>query len=79
MHPLTPDLTKLTDQDLANKTRELSERLTKAYRFGNPALVAQVSMMLEDYQNEVGRRRQAELEKLMNNNQDRFKGIIDIS
>jgi hypothetical protein len=79
MHPLTPDLTKVSDQDLGNRVRDLGARLNQAYRFGNPNLVAQISMLLEDYQGEMARRQQAELEKLMNNNQDKFKGIIDIS
>lgn len=79
MHPLTPDLSKLSDQDLGNKTRDLTVRLNQAYRSGSTALVSQVSMLLEDYQAEMARRQRAELEKLMSNNQDKFNGIIDIS
>lgn len=79
MHPLTPDLTQLSDQDLGNKIRELTSRLNLSYRSGSTALVNQVHLLLEDYQNELSRRQRAELEKLINNNQDRFKGIIDIS
>lgn len=79
MHPLTPDLSKLTDLELGDRLRDLTMRLSQAYRFGNPALVSQVSMMLEDYQSEQGRRQRAELEKLMDKNKDKFKGIIDIS
>jgi hypothetical protein len=79
MHPLTPDLSKLSDQDLGNKTRDLTVRLNQAYRSGSTALVSQVSMLLEDHQAEMARRQRAELEKLMSNNQDKFNGIIDIS
>ena len=79
LHPLTPDLTKLSDQDLSNRIKDLSMRLNQSHRFGNSALVSQISMMLGDYQVELDRRRQADLEKLMSNNQDKFNGIIDIS
>lgn len=79
MHPLTPDLKKLTDMELSDKLRDLTVRLSQAYRFGNPGLISQVSSILEDYQFEQGRRQQAELEKLMDKNKDKFKGIIDIS
>lgn len=79
MHPLTPDLSKLSDQELNDKIRELSAKLGQSYRLGNGQLIGQISMILEDYQTELTRRQRLELEKLMANNQDKFKGIIDIS
>ena len=77
MHPLTPDLSGLTDAELQKKQSELMNRLTQSYRFGNAALVGQIQMVLEDYNAEIQRRYQKTLEEMMAKN-DKFKGIIDI-
>jgi len=58
MHPLTPDLTALTDAELQKKHSELVSRLTQAYRFGNAAMVNQLQMLIDDYASENGRRQQ---------------------
>lgn len=55
MHPLQPDLTVLTDQELENKTIELSRKYFQALRF-SPGAASQVSMMLEGYRWEAQRR-----------------------
>jgi len=59
MHPLTPNLRELSDNDLNEKFRELSNKLNAAYRMGNAAMVQQIQMILEDYQQKyrVGNRR----------------------
>jgi hypothetical protein len=77
MHPLTPDLSPLSDADLTKKHSELTTKLTQAYRFGNGELVYQLQMVLEDYSMEIGRRQQKLMDELTKNNKE-FKGIIDI-
>jgi hypothetical protein len=77
MHPLAPDLNAMSDSELQQKHAELTKRITQAYRMGNGALVAQVQMLLDDYQGEISRRQQAALEKMMKDS-DKFNGIIDI-
>jgi hypothetical protein len=77
MHPLTPDLSPLSDVDLNKKHSELTTKLTQAYRFGNSQLVYQLQMVLEDYTMEIGRRQQKIMDELTKNNKE-FKGIIDI-
>jgi hypothetical protein len=77
MHPLTPDLTALTDAELQKKHSELVSRLTQAYRFGNAAMVNQLQMLIDDYASENGRRQQKLLDDMMAKN-DKFSGIIDI-
>jgi hypothetical protein len=77
MHPLTPNLADLNDNDLNDKFRELSNKLNTAYRMGNPALVQQIQMMLEDYQLEVSRRQQKAYDEMMNKG-GMFDGIIKV-
>ena len=77
MHPLTPDLTQLTDADLNKKHSELTSKLTQAYRFGNSQLVYQLQMVMEDYTMEINRRQQKLMEELTKTNKE-FKNIIDI-
>jgi hypothetical protein len=78
MHPLTPNLADLNDNDLNDKFRELSNKLNTAYRMGNPALVQQIQMMLEDYQLEVSRRQQKAYDEMINKG-GMFDGIIKVN
>lgn len=82
MHPLTPDLSNLTDEELFKKFEDLNKRLSQAYRFGPAAAIPQLQMLLADYQ-EVINVRQAkmiqQMEERANKNGKGFKGIIDIS
>lgn len=77
MHPLSPNLTELSDAELQKKHSELVTRLTHAYRYGQTQMVQQVQMILEDYQGEITRRQQKLLQDMQNKN-DKFSGIIDI-
>jgi hypothetical protein len=77
MHPLTPDLSQLKDDELHKKLSELTQRLTQAYRFGSYDMAGQLHMLIDDYQIEVNRRHEKTLEEMAAKN-DKFKGIIDI-
>lgn len=77
MHPLTPDLSGLKDDELQRKCAELSTKLNMAYRFGQAELVGQIQMILDDYNNEMMRRQQKMLEEVMSRD-NKFKDIIDI-
>ena len=77
MHPLSPNLTELSDVELQKKHSELVTRLTHAYRYGQTQMVQQVQMILEDYQGEITIRQQKLLQDMQNKN-DKFSGIIDI-
>lgn len=78
MHPLTPDLSQLTDTELETKVNDLSKRLSQALTFGPVTAAGQLRMMLDDYQYELSRRRDAQLNELISKNKN-FKDIIDIS
>ena len=77
MHPLTPDLTQLSDDELQKKQSELQKKMMQAYQFGSTDLAMQLQMLLEDYTMEVQRRQAKMMEELMAKS-DKFKGIIDI-
>jgi hypothetical protein len=55
MHPLQPDITSLSDQELENKTIELSRKYFQAVRL-SPSAANQVAMMLEGFRWEAQRR-----------------------
>lgn len=76
-HPLTPDLSKLTQDELNTKYNDLVGRLNQAHRWGNPDMVGQLQMLMQDYQEEISdrqRKMMADLEK----NSKTFNKIIDI-
>ena len=53
MHPLTNDLSKLTDDQLYTKRSELQNKLGFAYRMGNSDLVHQLNLVIGDYMLEI--------------------------
>ena len=56
-HPLTPNLTKLTDSELTKKINELNQRLVWAHtNLSHGSAVGQILMMLDDYKAEQQRR-----------------------
>jgi hypothetical protein len=77
MHPLSPNLADLSESELNDKFRDLSNKLNAAYRMGNPQLVQQIQMLLEDYQAEVSNRQRKAYEEMMNKG-GMFDGIIKV-
>ena len=78
MHPLTPDLSTLTDEELHTKRSELGNRMVFAYRMGHAEMIGQIQLIMGDYDMEVQRRNQKMLEDLEKNSKT-FKNKIDIS
>jgi hypothetical protein len=62
MHPLTSDLSKLTDDELYTKRSELQNRLGFAYRMGHGDLVHQLNLLIGDYMLEIETRNKKMLE-----------------
>jgi hypothetical protein len=77
MHPLTPDLSKLSTEELNNKYGDLLKRITYAMRIGQAEMIEQLQMLLEDYQNELNDRNRRALEDMEKNSKN-FKNLIDI-
>ena len=76
-HPLTPDLSKLTMEELNKKYGDLLSRITYAYQIGQPDMVQQLQMLLEDYRGEISIRNAKALQDMEKNSKN-FKNIIDI-
>ena len=77
MHPLTPDLSTLNDEQLLAKINDLYKRLKQAYGMVDPVFGQQLRMLLEDYQNEYNRRMAAAAEKFAQSNK-KYTDKIDI-
>lgn len=77
MHPLAPDLTGLSDDDLHKKRAELQNRMTFAYRMGQGEIIGQIQLLLGDYDMEIQKRNQKMLDDMQKNNKN-FKDKIDI-
>jgi hypothetical protein len=71
-HPLIPDLTDLTVEQLGEKINELSKKLSIAYGMGNMDLVNQLQMALESYRTKY-------FDKLKGDKGTPFDEVIDIS
>jgi hypothetical protein len=56
MHPLSPDLTQLTEEELHTKRSELMNRLNMAHKMGHPDMVNQLTLLLQDYALEIEQR-----------------------
>jgi hypothetical protein len=76
MHPLQPDLTVLSDQELENKTNELNRKYFQALRY-SPTAAGQISMMLEGFRWEA-QRRAMDRAKQKNNDDPGLDDLIKI-
>jgi hypothetical protein len=77
MHPLIPDLTDVSTEELHKKYNELLQKLNQAYRFGPSGIIPQMQMIIENYRHEMDVRNRKLMEEMEAKN-DKFKGIIDI-
>jgi len=62
MHPFTPDLTGLTDEELTEKINELYSKMRMLA--GNPPVYQQLMSLLDDYKNEQTLRMNKQHEEL---------------
>lgn len=76
MHPLQPDVTGLTDQELENKIIELTKKYFQALRFV-PGAAQQISLMIEGYKWEQ-QRRYIEKSKRKSEDNSAFDDLIKV-
>ena len=74
-HPLQEDISKLSDEDVSKRIKDLSRNVGTARRFGrNPDVLYKLQEALHSYQNEIRNRR---LEEWYKNNK-KIRGEPDI-
>lgn len=78
MHPLTPDLTDLSDDDLLKKINDLYTRLRQSLGMRDPAISNQLRMLISTYQTEYDRRMAEQAKKFAEQNK-KLTDKIDIS
>ena len=78
-HPLTPNLTKLTDSELTKKINELNQRLVWAHtNLSHGSAVGQILMLLDDYKAEQQRRNIEKNEKIYKDQGKDWDSLIDV-
>jgi L-arabinose isomerase len=76
MHPLVNNLAGLKDAEIEAKINDLRN---KYFMTANTGVKAQIAAMLESYKQELGQRRQAEWQKLMENRDKGLDKLINVS
>lgn len=74
MHPLQIDITKLSDNEIEEKIRDLTKKYFSALRL-SPSASQQVLMLLEDYKAE---QQQREMTRTDNHKKDLGKDFDDL-
>ena len=75
MHPLSPNLTELTDEQLTEKMTKILNRIQFAQQTGNSALYQQANNIYYDLIEEQQRRAQ---KPVTEGEEDPFEGLIKI-
>ena len=77
MHPLAPDLTGLSDQELDKKAQELTEKYYKALRF-SPSIAQQIVLLLDSYNTEKQERALAKSKKAAEQGETGIEELIKV-
>ena len=75
MHPLAGDFSNIKDSELETKIGDLTKRY---FQTNNIEVRQQISMLLDSYNEELRRRRQASLEKMMANRDKSLDKLINV-
>lgn len=76
MHPLAGDLSNLKDSEVETKIHELTN---KYFMVSNLEVRNQISALLDDYNAELAKRRNAQLQKMMDNRDKSLDKLIKVS
>lgn len=77
MHPLTPNLTGLSDQELDKKVQDLTEKYYKSLRF-SPSISSQIVLLLDSYNLEKQERALAKSKKAAEDGEKDIDGLIKV-
>lgn len=74
-HPMQEDISQLSDEDISKRIRELTKKRNSARRFGrNPNILAELTRVLQTYQDAIRQRRIEEWHK----NHKKLRGEPDM-
>ena len=76
MHPLVSGFDNMKDAEIESKIGELTKKYFMAV---NPGLKAQIAVVLEDYNQEMSRRRQLAWNKMMENRDKGLDKLIKVN
>lgn len=76
MHPLVNDFSKLKDSELEEKVGDLTR---KYFQTNNVDLKSQISMVLDSYKEELSKRRQDALARMMENRDKSLDKLIKVN
>jgi hypothetical protein len=76
MHPLAGDFSNLKDSEIESKITDLTK---KYFMTTNTAVKTQIASLLEDYKQEIGKRRKLQLDKLMSNRDKTLDNLIKVN
>lgn len=79
MHPLTPDLSGLSNDELHSKRADLQNKLMFAYKMGQGDLIQQLNLVIGDYNIEIEKRNQKLLAEIEAKTGKKFSDKIDIT
>ena len=78
MHPLTPNLSGLSDQELDKKAQELKEKYYQSLRF-SPSIASQIVLLLDSYNSEKQERALEKSKKAAENGDNDLNDLIKIN
>jgi vacuolar-type H+-ATPase subunit E/Vma4 len=76
MHPLSGDLSSLKDNEIENKIQDLTRKYFMTHNF---ELQQQISNVLNDYKEEMTKRRQTALSKLMKSADKSLDNLVKVN
>ena len=75
MHPLTGNFSEMKDSEIESKISELTK---KYFMTPNSDIKYQISLLLDDYKEEMNRRRSEQLKKMMDQRDKTLDKLIKI-
>ena len=78
MHPLTPNLSGLSDQELDKKVQDLTQRYYQSLRF-SPSIASQIVLLLDSYNSEQQNRAMAKSKKAAEDGDNNINDLIKIN
>lgn len=76
MHPLAGTFENLKDSEIEEKITDLTK---KYFMTSNPEVQMQISSLLENYKEEIGKRRQLQLQRLMQKSEKSIDNLVKVN